>query len=134
MITFVLIFIFLVILLLPLLLKKVEHNLELFLLVMGLATLTLSHLLGPELLWNVRLVESALMEPVKLALATLIFGLAFRAIREPLKKKIVLAEEKTGTADFRFFTYPVPRPDFKRHHRHHRRADPVRGGERHQPR
>jgi len=101
-ITYVLILMFLVILLLPLLVKKVERNLELFLLVMGLATLTLSHFLGPELLWNVRLVESALREPVKLALATLIFGLLFRSIREPLKKKIVLVEDKLGPRLFAF--------------------------------
>ena len=41
MITYVLLFIFFIILLLPLLVKKVEHNLELFLLVIGVVTLML---------------------------------------------------------------------------------------------
>lgn len=90
------------ILLLPLLVKKAEHNLELFLLVTGGVTLTLSHLLGPEPLWNLRLIESAFMEPVKLTLATLLFGLIFRAIREPLKKKIAAVEERLGPRVFAF--------------------------------
>ena len=102
MITYVLIVIFFIILLLPILVKKVELNLELFLLVIGGTTLVLSHLLGPEPLLNLRLIESALLEPVKLTIATLLFGLAFRAIREPLKKKIVTFELRLGPRLFAF--------------------------------
>jgi len=102
MITFILVLIFFIILLLPLLVKKVEHNLELFLLVMGGVTITLSHLLGPELLWNMRLAEAAFMEPVRITIATLIFGLAFRAIRGPLRKRIVMTEERLGPGLFAF--------------------------------
>lgn len=102
MIIYVLIFIFLIILILPIFLKRVEHNLELFLLIAGAVTLTFSHLLGPQPLWSLRLVEAALTEPVKLTVATLIFGLAFRAVREPLKKKIILAENKIGPRIFAF--------------------------------
>ena len=102
MITSILILIILLILFLPLLVKKVEHNLELFLLVMGGSTLVLSHFLGPEPLLTVRLVESAFMEPVKITIATLIFGLAFRAIREPMKKMIVITEFRLGPRLFAF--------------------------------
>jgi predicted cation transporter len=102
MITYVLVLIFLVILLLPILIKKVEHNLELFLLVTGGVTLLSSHLLGPEPLLNLRLIESAFMEPVKLTLATLAFGLVFRSIREPLKKRIIAAELRLGPRSFAF--------------------------------
>ncbi len=102
MITYVLLFIFFIILLLPLLVKKVEHNLELFLLVIGVVTLTASHLLGPEPLLNLRLIESALAEPVKITIATLLFGLAFRAIREPMKKKIAAVEGRLGPRLFAF--------------------------------
>lgn len=102
MITYVLIIIFILILLLPLLVKKVEHNLELFLLIIGSVTLMLSHLLGPEPLLSLRLVESALMEPVKLTLATLVFGLVFRALRGPMKKKIVAIEDTLGPRLFSF--------------------------------
>jgi predicted cation transporter len=102
MITPVLILIFLVILLFPILVKKVEHNLELFLLVIGSMTLVLSHLLGPEPLLTVRLIESAFLEPVKLTIATLVLGLAFRAVRGGLKKKIVTIEERLGPRIFAF--------------------------------
>jgi len=102
MITCILIGIFILILILPLLVKRVEHNLELFLLVIGGITLLSSHLLGPEPLLNLRLIESALMEPVKLTLATLAFGLAFRSIRETLKKRIIAAELRLGPRIFAF--------------------------------
>ncbi len=102
MITSVLIIIFLLILILPITVKRVEHNLELFLFVMGGTTLSFSHLLGPEPLVNFRLIESALLEPVKLTLATLVFGLVFRAVREPLKKKIVTLEKRLGPRIFAF--------------------------------
>lgn len=102
MITSVLIIVFILILLLPLLVKKVEHNLELFLLVIGSVTLVLSHLLGPEPLLSLRLIETAFLEPVKLTLATLVFGLAFRAMRGPMKKKIVAIEDTLGPRLFAF--------------------------------
>ncbi len=102
MITAVLIFIFLLILILPMTVKRVEHNLELFLFILGGLTLVLSHLLGPEPLISLRLIESALLEPVKLALATLVFGLIFRAVREPLTKKLGAVEGKLGPRAFAF--------------------------------
>jgi predicted cation transporter len=89
-ITYLLILIFILILFLPLLVKKVEHNLELFLLAVGSVTLALSHLMGPEPLLTMRLVESAFLEPLKLTIATLVFGLAFRALREPMKKIVAI--------------------------------------------
>lgn len=102
MITIILVIIFLIILFLPMLAKKVEHNLELFLLVVGGITLAFSHLLGPEPIVDLRLIESALLEPVKLTIATLVFGLAFRAVREPLKKKIAALEDRLGPRLFAF--------------------------------
>jgi predicted cation transporter len=101
-ITLVLIVVFLVILILPITVKKVEHNLELFLLVIGCITLTLSHLLGPEPLIGPGLIGSALLEPINLTIATLLFGIAFRGIREPLKKKIVALELRLGPRLFAF--------------------------------
>ena len=102
MITSILIVIFFIILLVPMLVKRVEHNLELFLLVIGSVTLVLSHFLGPEPLLSLRLAESAFLEPVKLTIATLVFGLAFRAVREPMKKKIVAIEDMLGPRVFAF--------------------------------
>ncbi len=101
-IIYILILIFLLILLLPILVKKVEHNLELFLFAVGSVTLVLSHLLGPEPLLTMRLIESAILAPVMLTIATLVFGLAFRAVREPMKKKIVAIEDRLGPRTFAF--------------------------------
>jgi predicted cation transporter len=102
MITTLLIVIFLVILLFPLLIKKVEHNLELFLLAVGMVTVTLSHLFGPERLWGLGLVEAALTEPVKITIATLLFGLLFRAFRDRLNRSIVRLEHAVGPRFFAF--------------------------------
>ena len=102
MITYVLVGIFFLILLLPILVKKVEHNLELFLLVTGGTTLVLSHFLGPEPLLTVQLIESAFLEPINLTIATLVFGLVFRAIRGGLKKRVVVIEERLGPRIFAF--------------------------------
>lgn len=102
MITYLLIIIFIIILLGPLLVKKAEHNIELFLLVIGGLTLVISHLAGPEPLLTIRRIESAFREPINLTIATLVFGLAFRAVRGWLKKKIVFIEERLGPRTFAF--------------------------------
>jgi len=102
MITYILLIIFILILSLPITAKRVEHNLELFLLIVGTITLLFSHWLGPERLINLPLLESAFLEPVRITIATLVFGLAFRAIREPMKKMIVTAEGRLGPRFFAF--------------------------------
>ncbi len=96
MITYILLLIFFLILILPLLIKRVERNIEIFLLIMAVVTLTLSHILGPEPAWSLKLILSSVVEPIKLSLATLIFGLIFKAFREPLKKKVISIEEVIG--------------------------------------
>ncbi len=101
-ITSLLLAIFGLILVLPLLFKQVEHNLELFLLVIGAATLTLSHFLGPEPLWSRQVVLEAITEPVKLAVATLAFGLLFRSVRDRLRTLIADLEERIGPRRFAF--------------------------------
>ena len=93
-------FIFACILSLPLAVKRVEENLEVFLLVMAAIAVTASHFLGSEALWTSGLVKSALLEPVKLTLATLVFGIIFRMLRPTLKRKIVTWEVALGP---RFF-------------------------------
>jgi predicted cation transporter len=102
MITFILFSIFLLILILPITVKLVEHNLEAFLFVIGGITLLFSHWLGPERLVTLQLVESAFLEPMKLTIATLVFGLVFRAIRGPLKTGIVKIETRLGPRFFAF--------------------------------
>jgi predicted cation transporter len=91
---------FICILFLPLSVKKVERNIEVFLLVMAVIAVTASHYLGAEACWTRSLVESSLVEPVKLTVATLIFGIIFRMLREPLKRKIVTWESRLGPRIF----------------------------------
>lgn len=66
-------------LLLPFSVKKVEEELEAFLFVMGLAAVTISGR------WSLPLIEDAFREPVKITLAVLALGFAFRAARPRLK-------------------------------------------------
>jgi predicted cation transporter len=96
MITITLGFIFTGILVLPLSVRRVEENIEVFLLAMAFIAVTASHTLGLEAVWTPTLIESALLEPVNLTLATFVFGVIFRMIRPVLKKKIVAWEEATG--------------------------------------
>lgn len=88
--------IFCSILILPLAVHKVEKNLEVFLFSMAVAAVTASHLLGPEAVWTSGLIESCLVEPLGLTVATLVFGILFRMFRLPLKRKIVLWEAALG--------------------------------------
>ena len=66
-------------LLLPFSVKKVEEELEAFLFLMGLSAVTIS---GQ---WARPLIEDAFREPVKITLAVLALGFAFRAARPRLK-------------------------------------------------
>ena len=102
MITYLLILIFFVILLFPLLVRKVEHNIEIFLFAVGIVTVSLSHAFGPERLLSLSLLESAFVEPVKITLATLVFGLAFRVLRDRIKARIVSFERSLGPRLFAF--------------------------------
>ena len=63
------------VLVLPFASRKVEHNLELFLFVMGLGASAISGGLGVEL------AVKAVREPVLISLAVLAFGLTFRALQ-----------------------------------------------------
>jgi predicted cation transporter len=71
--------ILILVLVLPFAFKKVEENLEVFLLVMGLCASLISKQLSPELLLK------ALEEPVKITLAVLIAGLLFNFLHGKIK-------------------------------------------------
>ncbi len=85
--------IFLIVLLGPFLIKKIEHNLEAFLFIMGILAISLDHFLlkvtgaANEILpkWNFLLVEKALVDPVEITMAVLIAGLLFHYGRGSLK-------------------------------------------------
>lgn len=86
--------IFLIVLLGPFLIKKIEHNLEVFLFAMGILAVTLDTALlsvtsdvADEILpiWNLGLVEKALVDPLEITMAVLIAGLIFHYGRSKLK-------------------------------------------------
>ncbi|NJD53711.1 MAG: DUF1646 domain-containing protein [Candidatus Methanoperedens sp.] len=86
--------IFLIVLLGPFLVKKIEHNLEAFLFSMGILAVTLDHFLlkvssvaADEIApgWNLTLIEKAIVDPIEITLAVLIAGLLFHYGRKSLK-------------------------------------------------
>ena len=78
------------VLLLPFSVKRVEEELELFLLVMGCAAMTVSGL------WNWHIVKESLVEPVKISAAVLAAGLLFRAVKSHVEKSIERLERLIG--------------------------------------
>ncbi len=81
--------IFLIVLLGPFLIKKIEHNLEVFLFSMGVLAVTINSIFlkassNPNIStdetlpnWNLHLVEKALIDPIEITLAVLFAGLIF---------------------------------------------------------
>lgn len=81
--------IFIIVLLGPFLIKKIEHNLEVFLFSMGVLAVTVNSVylkVSSEAgasaeeslpLWNFHLVEKALVDPIEISLAVLVAGLVF---------------------------------------------------------
>ena len=79
-----------VVLLGPFFSKKVEEELEAFLFIMGIASVSISKL------WSWHLVHEALIEPIKISLAVLIAGIGFRLIRPKIRQWTTLAVRKLG--------------------------------------
>jgi predicted cation transporter len=77
-------------LVLPFSVKKAEEELEAFLFLMGLSAVTVSGI------WSRELVEAAFREPVRIALAVLVLGFAFRAARPRFKAWLDLIVRTLG--------------------------------------
>lgn len=71
------------VLFLPFTVKKVEHNLEAFLFIMGIAAAAISKVLNGELMLK------ALEDPIHITLAVLFAGLLFRWCQNPIEKGIL---------------------------------------------
>ncbi len=76
--------------LLPVLVKKAGDNLEIFLLVMGIAAVTVA---GQ---WRVALVVEALRGPAGITLAVLLASVLFHFIQEPLERGITRLRARVG--------------------------------------
>jgi len=78
------------VLLLPFSIKRVEDELEIFLLIMGCAAMTVSGL------WNWHIVKESLVEPVKISAAVLVAGFLFKAGRSRVERMIERLERRIG--------------------------------------
>src|SRR3990172_5123756 len=90
--------VFLVVLVAPFVSKKVEHNLEPFLFVMGVIAATVSSI------WSLKLVEEALIEPIKITAAVLIAGLVFHFFRHQIRTGVRAIIHRVA---FRIFIFVV---------------------------
>ncbi|WP_126428134.1 DUF1646 family protein [Brevibacillus marinus] len=70
------------VLFLPFFVKKVEHNLEIFLFVMGIAAVLVSGVFSGELLIH------ALKDPITITIAVFVAGLLFKWLADPLEKSV----------------------------------------------
>jgi len=77
-----LVVILLLVLFLPFLVKPVEHNLEVFLFVMGILACLISGVM------NVELILHAAEDPIMITLAVLIAGLLFKWLQQPLENGV----------------------------------------------
>lgn len=84
------------VLFLPFSVKRVEEELEAFLLVMGAAAVTLTGA------WSGRLVADALREPLLISAAVLVFGLLFRRARAGIRRRVAGLLRRLGAPAFLF--------------------------------
>jgi predicted cation transporter len=98
-----LIVIVLLVLILPISVHFVEKNLEAFLFFMGVLAVTFAHLWGGEPYWTMHLVREALVEPIMITVAVLVFGLLVYAFKNRITSAIVGVEHKLGSKLFCFF-------------------------------
>ncbi|HBL18748.1 MAG: hypothetical protein A2X36_05335 [Elusimicrobia bacterium GWA2_69_24] len=84
------------VLLLPFSVRKVEEELEIFLLVMGSLAVTVSRL------WDLHLIHEALYEPIKISVAVLVFGLVFRQLGNSIRHSVSRVAHRMGMRTFLF--------------------------------
>ncbi len=108
--------IFLIVLVGPFLVRKIEHNLEAFLFSMGIVAVTLDTMLlkvsssAPgEILpnWSFGLVEKAILDPLEITIAVLIAGLIFHYGRSRLKRLTDWVLHKVSLTVFVFLVVVV---------------------------
>jgi predicted cation transporter len=94
--TLLLFAILILVLFLPFLVHKVEENLEIFLFAMGLLAITASSQ------WSWHLIGEALAEPIKITIAVLVAGLAFKFLRPAARRAVGRATSRIGIKPFAF--------------------------------
>src|SRR6266851_3748442 len=76
----------------PIAIKSIEHNLELYVLILGI----LATMLGPG--FSAHLVHEALSEPIAISLAVIVAGLVFSWTRQPLDSSFSRLRERMPRA------------------------------------
>ena len=114
--------IFLLVLILPFRVKKIEHNIEAFLFIMGAAAVTVT---GK---WGLDLVKTAVEEPVKKGIvpAVLLAGLAFYYGRRPFEKAMGGFLRRVSLKNSVFLVIADPRAAVQRDNRDNGRDLPGR--------
>lgn len=98
-----LIAIVILVLVLPVSFHSIERNLEAFLLVMGLLSVTFSHWWSGEAVWSGHLVAESLREPLMITVAVLVAGLIVSRFRAAITAIIVGVERRAGSKLFCLF-------------------------------
>jgi len=80
--------ILLLVLFLPFLVKPVEHNLEVFLCIMGVLAALISGVMNTELILH------ALKDPIMITLAVLVAGVLFKWLQHPLERSVAAISER----------------------------------------
>ncbi len=86
---------------LPFLFKKIEEEIEIFLFIMGILSVTITKQ------WSLHLIEESLVEPIKITVAVLIAGLLFKEFRTVIVRFIEKSKKFLGIRLFVFFVVLV---------------------------
>jgi predicted cation transporter len=95
------------VLVLPITVHAVERNLELFLFVMGVLSVSIAHFGGGEPVWTAGLIAEALREPLPITAAVAVAGLIVYFSRQRMTAAIVAVERALGWRLFSFFLITV---------------------------
>ncbi|MCB4792597.1 MAG: DUF1646 domain-containing protein [Elusimicrobia bacterium] len=87
---------------LPIAIGKVERNLEVFLFIMGIASVTCSHIWGVAPVWSIHLFKESMVEPVMITIAVIVFGFLMYFFRDKITAYIVNVERRIGSKWFSF--------------------------------
>jgi predicted cation transporter len=94
--------IILAVLFLPLLIHRVEKNIEVFLFCVGVLAATLTHFFGGESVWSLKFIEGSLIEPLMITGAVIVIGLLVHCFRDIITRFIVRVERRLGSKLFCF--------------------------------
>ncbi len=99
--------IIILVLVLPVMIRPVERNIEVFLFIMGVFAATLSDFFGKEPVWSLKLIKESLVEPLMITGAVMIVGLIVHHFRDLITDFIVRIERKIGSKLFCFMLITV---------------------------